>query len=190
MNSKGFSYTVRIVMVLALAVATGALAQDLPSHFKGVINDFTPAKVMGPWEVRGPWSLDLEAEGSKANFSAALTMERSDAGVEQSGNGDLNDPKLRRAHTHHITLTNGVVSPISGGFQVSGAATITGNGNFPPDFGPTSSLVIQITGGNSVTYSNIAVTFEGDAAKHFGSNPIHGVVRRSKESRQDDDNAH
>ena len=187
MNRKAFEWAVRIIAVLALTIGTGVLAQDIPSHFKGVINDFTPASmpstVMGPWEVRGPWSLELEGNGSKGNFSAALTMERSDAGVAQTGTGDLNDPTLRKAHTHHITLTNGTVSLIPGGFQVSGAAVITGNGKFPPPFGGNSSLVIQITGGtgpHSVTYSNIAVTFEGEAATHFGSNPIHGIVRKAE----------
>jgi hypothetical protein len=44
-------------------------------------------------------------------------------------------------------------------------------------------MTIDITGGNSVTFSNIAVTFEDkdgdgkDAVGHFGSNPLHGVVR-------------
>ncbi len=177
MNSKAFSWAVRIA-ALVLVVGTGALAQT-PKHtkFLGAINDFTPATVSGPWEVRGHWSLMVKGDSGKADFSAALTMLRSDLGVIQNGGGDLNNPKDRNAHTHHITLVDGDVTPILNGFRVTGTATITGNGTFPPPFGPSSSLQIDITGGNSVEFSNIAVTFEGDAVGHFGSQPLHGVVR-------------
>lgn len=102
-------------------------------------------------------------------------MVRSDLGVTLN-NGDLNDPKARNAHTHHVTLVDGVVTPLSNGFRVTGNAIITGNGMFPPPFGGNSTLQIDIIGGNSVPLSNIKLTFSGDAATHFGSQAVNGVV--------------
>lgn len=190
MKSNALWHALRIAVVLVLAVGTCALAQDPPRpvHLSGLINDYTPSIIppatspAGPWEVRGVWSLNLQGESGTADFSAALTMEHSDEGVTLAAGGDFGDTtKPRHAHTHHITLVNGTVVPLVNGFRVTGPATITGNGNFPaPDFGPNTTLQIDITGGNTVTFSNIAVTFIGDAASHFGSEAFHGVVRKSK----------
>jgi hypothetical protein len=146
--------------------------------FVGCFNDYTPQNVGGPWEVRGQWFLALDRESGTADFSAALTMVHSDLGVT---NGDLNNPKARAAHTHHITLVGGTVTALTNGFRVTGTATITGNGNYPPPFGGSSSLQIDITGGNTVTFSNIQMSLMGDAATHFGSQPINGVVRSVKQ---------
>jgi hypothetical protein len=178
MKNINFARTMRIFAALMLAVATGALAQG-PRHitFAGTLNDYTPASDAGPYEVRGHWSLCLDWSG-KADFSAALTMERSDMGVLQNGASDLNNPTVRNAHTHHITLVGGTVTAIPNGFQVVGKATITANGTFPPPFGSElPTLTIQITGGNTVPLSNITVLFGSPAAGHFGMNPLHGVVR-------------
>jgi hypothetical protein len=175
MHSKAFWWMARIGAVV-LAVTFGAVAQNSTQvRFRGLINDYTPASVGGPWEVRGEWSLKVKGESGKADFSAALTMVRSDLGV-----ADLNSPAARNAHTHHITLVDGTVTPLANGFRVSGSATITGNGNYPPPFGPSSTLQIDIVGGNSVAFSNIKVTFGGDAAGHFGSQVVNGVVRSFK----------
>jgi hypothetical protein len=168
---------------MVLAVGAGALAQtprQITLH--GVMNDFTPATpVAGPWEVRGPWSLVVKGRSGKASFSAALTMERSDAGVAQNGGGDLNNPVDRFAHTHHITMLDGEVTPTANGFQVTGSAAITKDGAWPPPFGSSlPTLTIEITGGageNSIAYSNIAVAFGEPASGHFGLAPLHGVVR-------------
>lgn len=182
MKSKAFWWVAQIG-VLVLAVSIGALAQTPKQmHFRGLINDYTPASVSGPWEVRGNWSLNVKGEADKVDFSAALTMVRSDLGVTLNS-GDLNSPVARNAHTHHITLVDGTVTPLANGFRVSGTATVTGNGNYPPPFGPSSTLQIDITGGNSVAFSNIKLTFGGDAAGHFGSQPINGVVRNFKQYR-------
>jgi hypothetical protein len=43
-----------------------------------------------------------------------------------------------------------------------------------------------VTGGTVVTYSNIPLTFGGDAIKHFGSAPIAGAVRRWSSGGGDD----
>ncbi len=174
MKSK-FLWYVICIGVLVLAVSIGALAQS-PKQFKlsGLINDYTPANLAGPWEIRGDWSMNLKGESGKASFSAALTMEHSDLGVS-----DLNSPAQRSAHTHHITLVNGTVTPIANGFRVTGTAMITGNGNYPPPFGGNSTLQIDVIGGNSLALSNIKVTFGGDAATHFGTQAVNGVVLTS-----------
>lgn len=186
MKRNVFPAAVRVLAVLVL-VGTGALAQ-IPNHMKfgGVINDFTPASTGGPWEVRGHWSLETRGKrGSgdcKAEFSAALTMERSDQGIILNGHGDFNgvNPMDRMAHTHHIAVVTGEVTEIPGGIQVTGPAEITVNGGVPPPFGSDSTLTIQITGGNEVEFSNITLLFVGDATAHFGKLPLHGVVRRSR----------
>ena len=177
MKSRAFWLVARIG-VLVLAVSIGTLAQT-PKHvkFSGLINDYTPASVGGPWEVRGEWSLKVQGEAGKADFSAVLTMVRSDYWVLAHGNPD--DPTGRVPHTHHVSLVDGEVTPIPNGFRVSGPATITGNGS-PAPFGPSSTLQIDITGGSSIAFSNIKLTFGGDAAGHFGVQPLDGVVRRSR----------
>lgn len=182
---------------LILTATICAWAQSPNDHrFRGVINDFTPATSMkpapsikpaGPWEVRGDWSLVLKGEyGSddcKADFSAALTMERSDLGVVQNGN-NLNDPTERMAHTHHITMKDRQVTIIPDGIQITGEASITANGSFPPPFGSTlPMLTIEITGGtgeNSVRFSNITLLFGPPASGHFGTEPLHGVVIKAR----------
>jgi hypothetical protein len=179
MKNKSFRLAVRIG-VLVLAVSIGALAQA-PKHmiFRGLISDYTPQTInsqpVGTWEMRGVWSLKVKGWDGKADFSAALAMVHSDLGVT---GGDLNSSVARGAHTHHITLVDATVTPLANGFRVSGPAIVTGNGAFPAPFGPNSALQIDITGGNTIAYSNIQLTFTGDAVKHFGSQPINGVVRR------------
>jgi hypothetical protein len=195
MKSKASLWSRALLTVLAVGVATIALAQS-PNYRQlrelgGVLNDYTPAtattnspsgtpSVAGPWEVRGHWQLVLKDRSEKADFSAALNMERSDAGVALSGGGDFNNPVDRSAHTHHITLLGGDVTPTATGFQVTGPATITKDGAFPPPFGSTLPiLTIEVTGGtgdSSVRFSNITVLFGAPAAGHFGMAPLHGVV--------------
>src|SRR5580700_4706964 len=80
MNRKSFWRTIRMTMIPMLAIVPGVLAQTATStQFSGVIEDYTPAtnSPMGPWEMRGPWTLTLQASG-KATFTATLTMELSD----------------------------------------------------------------------------------------------------------------
>lgn len=185
MKRNVFPVAVRVLAILAM-VGSGAVAQNLNRMtLRGVINDFTPASTGGPWEVRGHWSLETRGKRGngdcKANFSAALTMERSDQGVILNGHGDFNgeNPMDRMAHTHHIAVT-GEVTEIPGGIQVTGPVEITVNGGTPPPFGSDSTLTIQITGGNEIEFSNITLLFVRDAATHFGTLPLHGVVRSSR----------
>jgi len=72
-------------------------------------------------------------------------------------------------------------------FVVTGQADITGNGTAAPfqtKGGVTtlSTLQVCITGGTEVQYSNVTLTFasKAPATGHFGSLPIHGVVRNPR----------
>lgn len=183
MNSRAFSWAIRFAMVLVLAVATGAMAEPgTPVHFSGIINDDSPSNVgpMGPWEILGQWTLTLKGESRKADFSAALAMERSDYWVSTNFQ-DPTNPSLRSAHTHHITIEDGIVTPITGG----GRSERPGHHyerRGPTPFSP-SELHVDITGGTSLQFSNITLMFEGDAKSataHFGWQAIQGVVRKSK----------
>lgn len=212
MNNQRMWMTTRFIAVLALSVATAALAQaPVPHHFSGIISDYTPLiptlTPTGPWEMRGHWALHLEGDSGKADFSAYMTMELSDSGIA-AARGNLADPKSRSAHTHHIVMTDATVSsdpsetstcptfsPANTAvFVVTGDASfISGNGNAAPfeKLGPTS-LQLCISGGtdgtSEVQYSNMTLVMTGPAAnRHFGSQPIHGVVRFPHE---DDDHEH
>ncbi|MFZ0663056.1 MAG: hypothetical protein WAM66_10225 [Acidobacteriaceae bacterium] len=185
MKTKAFRWAAPTIAVLVLAAVTGAWGET-PKYIalSGTINDYTPQAnppalqpvVAGPWEVRGHWTLVVNRNSGKADFSAELTMERSDQGVIANGN-DFNNPAIRKAHTHHIHMS-GTATFISGVLQVQGPAMITVSGAFPPPFGPNVPLTVQITGGNAVPFSNIAVAFGSPADTHFGTAPLHGVVRR------------
>jgi hypothetical protein len=211
MANKRFWLTARILMVLVLAAGTGALAQGpMPHDFSGILSDYTPListlSPTGPYEMRGHWSLHLKGRSDKADFSAYMTMELSDSGVAAAG-GNLADPKSRGAHTHHIVMTDATVSwepsdtstcptfsPTNTAlFVVTGTANfISGNGNAAPfeKLGPTT-LQVCISGGtegtSEVKYSNMTLVMSGPAAeKHFGSQPIHGVVRFPRGSDESD----
>jgi hypothetical protein len=164
--------------VLMLAAATGVLAQaPPPTQFSGVINDYSPGAVtpMGPWEIRGPWTLTLNTGSSTADFSATLTMELSDYTRNSSNIDSTSGTTSRMQHTHHIAIEGGTVTQIStGGFQLSGPATITKDGSPAPL--AASTLSVDITGGTNVEFSNITLQFAGGATVHFGPQLIHGVV--------------
>lgn len=165
-------------VVLALAITTGVLAQpSAPTQFSGVINDYSPttSMPMGPWEMRGPWTLTLNQDTSKADFSATLTMELSDY-TRNAANIDSTSPTAgRMQHTHHIGIVGGTITQITtGGFQLSGPVTITKDGSPAPL--AASTLLVDFTGGKSVGFSNITLQFQGGATVHFGPQLIHGVV--------------
>jgi hypothetical protein len=179
-----------IAIVSGLAWVT-AQAQDLrPVHFSGLIHDYTPSTVSGgPYEMRGEWSLDV-VRGGIANFSADMAMETSDYGITGATQVDPTNPATRSPHTHHITVTNATVtydmsvcpanSPptTAQGLVINATATTSGNGG-PATFeakGP-STVQVCITGGTEVSFSNMTLVYTGPATGHFGSQPIHGVVR-------------
>jgi hypothetical protein len=198
---------VPVLGMLALATAGGAgsaLAGGtprLPAHFSGVLSDYTPSAVNGtpikgaPYEMHGRWTLDLNATRSKATFSAAFAMETSEA---VNTDPDF-DPGTLNPHTHHISVTNGVVhdgpmdwqtmcpsvASVTGGFVVTGSAYVTANGANPP-FGNPSPVTICILGVSNtlvpgtayVQLANFTLTIGSPASGHFGPQPIHGVVSR------------
>jgi hypothetical protein len=164
----------KTLCVLLLASSTALLGKPPePTQLSGIINDHTAVSA-GSWELHGEWTLKAKGD-NKADFSAVLQMERSDYWALTGGN-----PDARSAHTHHVTIVDGTITPITGGFEVTGTATITVNGNAATFNG--STVVIDVTGGATVTYSNIKVTFQGGAAGHFGSAALAGAVRADKES--------
>lgn len=168
------SWRVGAVAVLALAVSVSAFAQDNDDHerhelkLSGLINDQT-TEAQGAWEIHGEWSLTLKDHSGEAEFSAVLTMERSDLYVLTTGDSN------RNPHTHHIRL-DGTVVGIGGGFEVSGLADITVNGS-PAPLPPPLQLAVDVTGGKELTFSNVKLIFGGGAANHFGTQAINGVVR-------------
>ncbi len=179
MKKKTVGRAALTTAVLMLAVATRLLAQTpLPTQFSGVINDYSPATTvtpMGPWEMRGPWSLTLNGAAGTADFTATLTMELSDYTRNSSNIDSTSGSTSRMQHTHHITIEGGTVTQIpTGGFEVSGPASVTKDGS-PAPFA-ASTLTVTITGGTSVGFSNITLQFAGGAPVHFGSQLIHGVV--------------
>ncbi len=165
-------------MVLGLAIASGVLAQtSAPTQFSGVINDYSPttSMPMGPWEMRGPWILTLNQDPSKADFSATLTMELSDYTRNAANIDSTSATTGRMQHTHHIGIVGGSITQIAtGGFELSGPVTITKDGSPAPL--AASTLLVNITGGKIVGFSNITLQFQGGATVHFGPQLIHGVV--------------
>lgn len=175
---------------LTLAVASDRPPPPPPAHYTGLINDYTPSAAVvtkGPYEMRGKWELDVNERAGTAAFSAAMNMETSDYGITQ-GTVNKDDPSTRSAHTHHISMTDGVITSdwsgcpafnpvVTQGFVVTGTAYITGNGG-PAPFGNPSSLTICVLGGDNVKYSNVTLTLGAPANTHFGLQAIHGVVLR------------
>jgi hypothetical protein len=179
MNSKAFQRTSRcITLLVVLAVSVGALAAT-PKHktFSGVINAYTPQTTTGPYEVRGPWSLKWDCDSAKADFFAALNMELSDGWAITRNSGNF-DPNARGAHTHHITVLGGEVTPITNGFKVTGMAAFTLSGGPAPATIEPSAVVIEVTGGTEVEFSNVTLTFLAPGSMHFGAEPLPGVVQR------------
>jgi hypothetical protein len=178
MTSNTFWWAVRNTGLLMLTVTAGVLAQTpAPTQFSGVINDYTPStsSPAGPWEMRGPWTLTLNGDGSTADFTATLTMELSDYTRNASNIDATTGASSRMQHTHHITIEGGTVTQIqTGGFEVNGPASVTKDGS-PAPFA-ASTLTVTVTGGTSVGFSNITLQFAGGAPVHFGSQLIHGVV--------------
>ena len=154
-------------LIILVALTSQVLAQTggttgTTMRFSGIIDDFTPAlDASGPWQVSGQWSLSLIFNSGPGNVSVVLNMVRAE---------DVN----RNAHTHHVTLSDGQVTPLANGFQITGNAVITSNGNLAGFSG--SPVTVQVTGGDTVQFSNIALTFGGAAVMHLGDQPFHGVV--------------
>jgi hypothetical protein len=174
---------------------TPALAGDTESfapariQYSGLLNDYTPSAAVvkgGPYEMRGVWSLEVNQRRGSAIFSAEMNMETSDYGITQN-TVNKDDPTTRGAHTHHISMTDGLISDdwttscpalspaAMDGFVIKGTVFVTGNGS-PAPFGNPSPVTICVLGGSNVTSSNITVTFGAPANTHFGKQALHGVI--------------
>jgi hypothetical protein len=198
MKSKTLTSAARVLPLLLLVSTAHVFAQEhRPLHFSGLINDYSPlsATVKGsPWEMHGQWSMDVDPERGRADFSADMTM--SGFGRTSTGAVDPTQPLLN-PHTHHIRLKNAKISwDMTGcpaytppatvmGFQLSDTVKLlTGNGSIAPfeTDPPSSTLQVCVTGGDETQYSvvnsNITLVFGGPAVAHFGPQPIHGVVRK------------
>jgi hypothetical protein len=202
MKSRPAKWSVSVLFLLGLISVAGAVAGNrAPVHFVGVINDYTP--ISGgttAWEVRGPWTLDLKGESGPADFSAAVTMEMSVVGQTTP----ITISALSQ-HTHHIIMNDATVTsfetigdsgcptfstnPTTGPvLVVSGPATVTANGQTDTSFdmtGQPSQLTLCLSGGTGVPYANITLQFGVPASNHFGTQAIHGVIRKTSGS--DDD---
>jgi hypothetical protein len=194
MKRKILPSSARLLSLLLLVAGTCAVAQERrPLHFTGVLNDYSPANPLiagSPYEMHGQWSIDLNEWGNTADFIADMTM--SDYGTT---NGILDATKGgQSAHTHHIRLTKMQVTwDITGcptypkpvptvGFTFNGLVSlITGNGSNAPfeTTPPTTTLQVCMMGGSEVPFANMTMVFVGPATNHFGTQAIHGVVRKA-----------
>ena len=156
MTSRILGRTLGIVTI-ALSLAAPAAAQS--ARVVGVIDDFATAGGVN-WTLAGEWSATLKATGT-VDIVASVSMKRP-------------DPASPGAHTHHIALTDGVVSVIQGGYRISGTASITSNGVAAGFSG--SPVTFDVTGGATVPLAKASLTFGGAAVGHFGDQPIEGVV--------------
>jgi hypothetical protein len=146
-----------VIVAGASIILTPALAGENESfapsriHYNGLLNDYTPSAAVvkgGPYEMRGAWSLDVNQRRGSAIFSAEMNMETSDYGITQN-TVNKDDPTTRGAHTHHISMTDGVVaddwttacpalSPAAtDGFVITGTVFVTGNGSSAPFGNPS-----------------------------------------------------
>lgn len=157
-----------LLIVIVLASTSQIIAQpammvrDMKAD--GIIDDFTPVlDANGPWQVSGQWSLKITHHGERGDFSVALNMVRA-------------ENLVRSPHTHQVTISDGEITSLANGFQISGNATITVNGNLAGFSG--SPVTVQVTGGSAIPFSNISLTFGGGAIMHFGDQPLHGVVNQ------------
>ncbi len=198
MKSKIVTSSVRVLALVLLAAGSLAFAEGRKAvHFTGLINDFVPLNptIKGsPYEMHGQWSMDIYPERETADFAADMTM--SGFGTTAAGAVDPGHP-LVDPHTHHIRLENvKIIWNITGcpaylppatttGFQITGKVSLmTGNGSVAPfeTDPPSSTLQVCVTGGNEGPYSifnsNLTLAFAGPGIKHFGTQAIHGVVRK------------
>ena len=202
MKNNAFQWAVRTIMVVGVVAVTSAQAwAPLPRHLSGIINDYTAATgVGGPWEMHGLWSLKLKGDSGTADFSAVMTMEHPDSWIALNpgtpSNPNIDSNAARNPHTHHITMTDALVSTetsacppdspsTTGRFVVTGPVNVTGNGNAAPfEAKGGSTLQVCITGGSVVEFSNVSLMFidKSTAIGHFGSQAIHGVVNAPRKS--------
>ena len=179
MKNKPFEWATRITTVIVL-VSIAAVAQNAtPKHFRGVINAYSPQTTSttgttGPYEVRGPWSLKLNGNSTKANFSAALNMELSDGWVITE-NGSNFDPIAEVPHSSRRSSRWGCLDNIYG--RIPNHRYGHDNTQWSPAPISPSPVTIEITGGTQLAFSNITLTFGVPGSNHFGTEPLSGIVQ-------------
>ncbi len=168
LDAEGSRMNSRILVTALLVVTTLGLVEPASAQstavarVEGGFHDFTAdLDGSGPWQLVGDWSATLRTTGL-VDITASLSMVRA-------------DNPTRSAHTHHVMLVGGAVTPIAGGYRITGAATITSNGATAAFSG--SPVAVDITGGAAVALAKISLTFGGAAVAHFGDQAIEGVVQ-------------
>ena len=170
------SFAVALITTMTVMIGPTLSAQNPPQmRIAGTLNDLVWVEEgagAGAWQVSGTWSAKLLGSSGKVEFVAAILGVRSDLWVLQEGVDAAT--ALRSPHTHHVGLLDGTVTPIPGGIRLTGNAILTTNGNTAPFSG--SPIVVEITGGDTLQYSNMRLMFLGASTGHFGSQPYDGVV--------------
>ena len=170
------SYAVALVATTTVLIAPAISAQDEPQmRVTGILADHVWVDMgagAGAWQVSGTWSARVSGSSGKGEFVAAILGVRSDLWVLQTGADPQTSP--RSPHTHHVVLPDATVTAIPGGIRLTGNAIMTTNGNVADFSG--SPIVVDITGGNTVQWSNMKLTFLGQSTGHFGSHTYDGVV--------------
>ena len=171
------SSAVALIVTTTVLMAPAASGQDASqTHVTGILADHVWVDLgagAGPWQVSGTWSARVSGISGKGEFVAAILGVRSDLWVLQTGADPQTSPRM--PHTHHVALPDATVTAIPGGIRLTGNAIMTTNGNVATDFSG-SPIVVDITGGNTVQWSNMKLTFLGQSTGHFGSHTYDGVV--------------
>lgn len=168
-----------ILLVMVLALGTPGHAQGTPpARVAGTFGDYVWVEAgagQGSWYVSGEWVAQLRGDTGKGEFIGSLMGVRSDLWVQQTGV----DPATttRSPHTHHVGLLDADVSAIPGGVRLTGNAIVTTNGSVLYAAVPVQ---VDITGGALIRFSNVKLTFLGQAIEHFGSQVYDGVVAFSR----------
>lgn len=169
------SFAVALITTLTVMTAPATSAQE-PMRLTGTLTDYVWVDVgagAGAWQVSGTWSVKVHGDSGKGEFMAGILGVRSDLWIQQTGSNA--QTALRSPHTHHVGLLDARVTAIAGGIRLTGNAIITTNGSVAPLFSG-SPIVVDITGGDTVQYSNMKLMFLGASTEHFGSHPYDGVV--------------
>lgn len=169
-------FAVLLIALITVLMAPGVSGQGASqTRFTGLLADQVWVEAgpgQGPWQVNGTWTARIATGTGKAEFVAAILGVRSDLWILQTGENPATS--LRSPHTHHIALVDATVTYLSNGIRLTGTAIITSEGNAAPFSG--SPIVVEITGGDTVQFSNMRLVFQGASVGHFGSQAYDGVV--------------
>jgi hypothetical protein len=177
MTTKRNLGAVSVLVAMAMAMGLHASAQETPqTRVSGTFNDYVQVEAVagaGAWHVTGAWTAKVNAASGKGEFIGSLLGVRSDLWVLLTQAEPAN-PALRTPHTHHVGLLEADITVLPNGIRLDGPAIITANGSVAPYSG--SMVRVDITGGGLIPFSNIKLTFLGNAVDHFGSQPYDGLV--------------